>query len=116
MRQLALKLRALTVALALALPLAGMRGVCFMSSDLPGTALSEHDCCKTGLKLARPNCCAAVIWEQAAARTASRSFVDTPAAFVWTLAPIDSSMTGELPADPQRQHEHDPPEHIVLRI
>jgi hypothetical protein len=117
MRQLALKLRALTVALALAIPLAGMRGVCFMSSGPSGTPRSEHECCKTGLKLAPPNCCIAVTWEQAAARTASRPLFATPAAFIiWALAPIDSSMTGERPVDPPRQHEHDPPEHIVLRI
>jgi hypothetical protein len=116
MKQLALRLRALIIAVALALPLAGMRGVCFMGSELPGTARSEHDCCKTGLRLAPPNCCIAVTWEQAAARTASRLSVDAPAAFVWTFAPVDSSMTGERPPDPPRQHEHDPPEHIVLRI
>jgi hypothetical protein len=116
MRQLALKLRACSLVVVLALPLAGMRGVCFMSSELPGAARSEHECCKTGLKLARPNCCMAVSWEQAPARTASRPSVDMTAVFVWTLADVDSTITGPRPADRPRQHEHDPPDHVVLRI
>jgi hypothetical protein len=112
----ALKLRAFSLAVALAVPLTGMRGLCFMSSDLPGTARSEHECCKAGLKLARSNCCMAVTYEQAPARTASRLSMDLPTAFVWTLAPIDSTMTGQQPACRPSPREHDPPEHTVLRI
>jgi hypothetical protein len=116
MRQLALNLRVLSLAVALTVPLAGVRGLCFMSSELPGMARSEHECCKTGLKLARPNCCTAVSWEQAPARTDPRPSVYLTAAFVWTLAHLDSAMTGQLRAARLSQHEHDPPEHIVLRI
>ena len=117
MRPLALKLRALSLAVALALPLAGVRGLCFMSFESPGTAPSEHECCKTGLKLARPNCCMAVTWEQAPARTASRPSAEmSTAAFVWSLAPIDSTMTCQVSTARPSQHEHDPPEHSVLRI
>jgi hypothetical protein len=114
MRQFALRLRAFSFALALAMPLAGVRGLCFMSSGLPGT--SEHECCKTGQKLAPPNCCIVVTWEQASARTASRPSLAVSAASVWTLALTDSPMTGPPPAAPPRPHEHDPPAHIVLRI
>jgi len=114
MKQLALKLRAFSLTVALAMPLAGVRGLCFMSSELPGT--SEHECCKTGQKLARPNCCIVVTWEQASARAASRPSVALSVAFVWTLADIDSTMMGQPPAARPSQHEHDPPAHIVLRI
>jgi len=116
MTQLAVKLRACSLVIALVLPLAGMRGVCFMSSKLPDAARSEHDCCKTGLKLARPNCCMAVSWEQAPARTAPRSSVDITAVSVWALAQIDSTMTRSRPTDRPRKHDHGAPEHIVLRI
>jgi len=111
-----LKLRAFSLAVALAVPLTGMRGLCFMNSELTGTAASEHDCCKTGLKLAPPNCCMAVTSEQAPARTASRLSLDLPAAFVWTLAHVDSTMTSQQPAGRPSLREHDPPEHTVLRI
>lgn len=116
MRQLALKLRAFSLVIALAMPLTGMRGLCFMSFDLPGTAGPEHECCRAGLKLTRPNCCVVVTYAQAPARTASRLSVDLPAAFVWTLACIDSTMTSQLPAGRPSPHEHDPPENTVLRI
>ena len=112
-----MKLRALSLAVALTMPLAGVRGLCFMSFQLPGTAPSEHECCKTGLKLARPNCCMAVTWEQAPARAASRvSSEMTIAAFVWPIVAIDSTMTCQLSTTDPSQHEHDPPEHVVLRI
>ena len=116
MRQLALKLRAFSLVIALAVPLTGMRGLCFRSLDLPGEAGPEHECCRAGLKLARPNCCVVVTCEQAPARTASRLSVDLPAAFVWTLAHIDSTMTSQQSAGLPSPHEHDPPEHTVLRI
>ena len=116
MRRLAFKLRAFSLAAALAMPLAGVRGLCFMSSELPGAAGSEHECCKTGLKLARPNCCMAVTWEQASARTPFRPSVEMTTPLLWTLTHIDSTVTGQQPVACPRPHEHDPPEHTVLRV
>src|SRR5437867_11946757 len=116
MRQLALKLRAFSLVIALALPLTGMRGLCFMNFDLPGTAGCEHECCKAGLKPARPNCCVVVTCEQASARTASRLSADLATAFSWTPAPIDSTMAVLHPAGRSSPRERDPPEHTVLRI
>jgi len=116
MRQLASKLRVFSVAVAVVMPLAGVRGLCFMSSELPGTAGSEHECCKTGRKLVPPNCCVAVTWEQAPARTASRMSVDMAAPVAFTLTRIDPTTTGRPPAARPERHEHDPPERIVLRI
>ena len=117
MSRLASKLRALSLAAALAVPLAGVRGLCFMSFEAPGTAPSRHECCRSGLKLARPNCCTAVTWEQAPARAVARSSLEmAAAAFVWSIAPIGSTAT--RPASPTHPgpHVHDPPEHIVLRV
>jgi hypothetical protein len=112
-----LKLRVLSLAVALTTPLAGVRGLCFMSFELPGATPAEHECCKTGMKLARPNCCMAVTGEQAPARTASRiSSEMTTTVFVWPIIVIDSTMTCPLPTTDTSQHEHDPPERMVLRI
>jgi hypothetical protein len=116
MSPLALKLRALSLAVALAVPLSGVRGLCFMSFQLPGTSPTEHECCKSGLKLARPNCCMAVTWEQSPARSASRLSAEMMTAVVSSIAEIDSTMTPQVSAAHPSPHEHDPPAHIVLRI
>ena len=42
--------------------------------------------------------------------------MEMTAAFAFTPTQIEPTMTGQQPAARARQREHDPPEHIVLRV